>query len=83
MFGLIGGGIFQFLTYDDRKPNWKFLVGDLASSSVMGFGNYCWFKDSEIEVYFFSIIAGGAGSGLFLYYVKKFKPSWLPEMGNK
>lgn len=82
IFGLMGGGIAQLLTYDDRKPKIKYIVGDMLSSGVFGMGTYVYLKASTVDVLFYSILAGSAGSGMFLVLVKKFKPNWLDGLAD-
>jgi hypothetical protein len=81
-FGAMGGGLANCLTYDDRKPTKKYLVGDIFSSGVFGLGTYVALKASTVDVIFYSILAGAAGSGMFLVLVSRFKPAWLDRLSE-
>jgi hypothetical protein len=77
LFGVFGGGISNFLTYDERKPTKKYIFGDLLSCGVSGMGVFVTMKTASVDAVFYSILAGAAASGMFLALVSKFKPAWL------
>jgi hypothetical protein len=78
-FGIAGGGIYQCLTFDSRKPTWKFVLGDLGCSAFLGFASYVTTGAEPLKAILLAVPAGFGASASFAQYVKKYKPSWLEE----
>ena len=77
-FGVLGGGMLQLLTWDDRKPTWRYMLGDLLASGVSGFGVFAFMGYQNVATFFYSICAGFGGSTVFVAATKKYLPAWLP-----
>lgn len=79
LFGIAGGGIYQLLTYDERKPTLKYMLGDLLCSSVLGFASDVFLDTEPLQAVVYAIVAGFGGSVSFTGLVKKYRPAWLPK----
>lgn len=85
--GMFGGAIMQLLTFDERQPTRKLILGEILASFVMGLFAYVIHMmggATEFRYAFLGAIALGAtGSVGFRQIVKRLAPHWLDKDQKK